>query len=360
MSALTTKTYEHPQLVNVGGRWYIAYHDELGRGRKLSTFTHDYAEALRRMARWIETGSVRGELQAATLGEVLTAYSIEKASAAASINVLPYRIARLQRILGDVGIPYDPEHARQTLEAAYLDYQAQRLSEGIAPSTIKADLTIMSAAVRWAQKMGRLPMFAITNIVGSPEERQKEKILTPEQLKALMKAAKETYGHEDRTKLSRAYRFVMMAYWCGARFSSIVNLRWSDICLENGREYVNFRPYYAGTKRKRGAIVPISTPLLAVVKKAYEERTTSYYLTNTAHMRTVLRNAFEAAGLKGFTPHCLRHTRATALLAAGATPTQVAALLGNSPGVLMENYNHLDRDVARSRELLRSLGEIEG
>lgn len=67
---------------------------------------------------------------------------------------------------------------------------------------------------------------------------------------------------------------------------------------------------------------------------------------------TVLHYA-ERAGLKGrFSAYACRHTRATALLEAGHTDTDVAAIMGNTPGVIHKNYSHVAAKVNRLRDLL--------
>jgi integrase len=67
---------------------------------------------------------------------------------------------------------------------------------------------------------------------------------------------------------------------------------------------------------------------------------------------TVLHYA-KQAGLDGrFTAYSCRHTRATALLEAGHTDTDVAAILGNTPGVIHRNYSHVSAKVNRLRDLL--------
>lgn len=74
--------------------------------------------------------------------------------------------------------------------------------------------------------------------------------------------------------------------------------------------------------------------------------------TDVRLANTVLHYA-KRAGLKGrFTAYSCRHTRATALLEAGHNDTDVAAILGNTPGVIHKNYSHVAAKVNRLRDLL--------
>ena len=74
--------------------------------------------------------------------------------------------------------------------------------------------------------------------------------------------------------------------------------------------------------------------------------------TETRLANTVLHYS-KRAGLKGrFMAYSCRHTRATVLLEAGHTDTDVAAILGNTPGVIHKNYSHVSAKVDRLRALM--------
>ena len=70
-------------------------------------------------------------------------------------------------------------------------------------------------------------------------------------------------------------------------------------------------------------------------------------------LANVVLHYAKQAGLEGrFTAYSCRHTRATALLEAGHTDTDVAAILGNTPGVIHRSYSHVAAKVNRLRDLL--------
>ena len=59
------------------------------------------------------------------------------------------------------------------------------------------------------------------------------------------------------------------------------------------------------------------------------------------------------AGLDGkFTAYSCRHTRITRLLEQGMSQTDVAAFMGNSPGVIHKNYSHVSANTKRLLGLL--------
>ena len=109
---------------------------------------------------------------------------------------------------------------------------------------------------------------------------------------------------------------------------------------------------------------PLAVPLTDAAKEIVERLAEKYpegplFRTPTGLPWTDLRLAntvlhyAKQAGLQGrFTAYSCRHTRATALLEAGHTDTDVAAILGNTPGVIHKNYSHVAAKVNRLRDLL--------
>ncbi len=110
----------------------------------------------------------------------------------------------------------------------------------------------------------------------------------------------------------------------------------------------------------RPLMVPLTDNAKEIVKRLIEKhpdgpifRTpTGLPWTEVRLANTVLHYA-KRAGLKGqFTAYSCRHTRATVLLEQGLGDTDVAAILGNTPGVIHRNYSHVAAKVNRLRDLL--------
>lgn len=66
------------------------------------------------------------------------------------------------------------------------------------------------------------------------------------------------------------------------------------------------------------------------------------YLRASLFRRRVWAPALERAGLQGLRPHDLRHTAVAFWIAAGGTPSQIAAWAGHSSVVtVLDRYGHL-------------------
>jgi integrase len=64
------------------------------------------------------------------------------------------------------------------------------------------------------------------------------------------------------------------------------------------------------------------------------------YLDLRTWRRRIWRPAITRAGVLGITPYELRHTFASSLIDWGASPVEVAELMGNSPDVVWRHYAH--------------------
>lgn len=110
----------------------------------------------------------------------------------------------------------------------------------------------------------------------------------------------------------------------------------------------------------RPLVVPLTDDARDVVRRLaakYPEgplfRTPTGLPWTAVRLANVVLHYAKQAGLEGrFTAYSCRHTRATALLEAGHTDTDVAAILGNTPGVIHRSYSHVAAKVNRLRDLL--------
>jgi integrase len=110
----------------------------------------------------------------------------------------------------------------------------------------------------------------------------------------------------------------------------------------------------------RPLVVPLTDAAREVVRRLVAEhpvgpifRTATGLAWTEVRLANTVHHYAKRAGLKGrFTAYACRHTRATALLEAGHSDTDVAAILGNTPTVIHKNYSHVAAKVNRLRDLL--------
>ena len=152
-------------------------------------------------------------------------------------------------------------------------------------------------------------------------------------------------------------------YSCGLRVSELVNLRLSDLHLDEG--FV--RVVGKGDKER---LVPIGRKAIHDIDCYIEQRNAVgqkvtigaeniLFLNRLGNkltrvmVFTIIKRLAEAAGIsKSISPHTLRHSFATHLVEGGADLRAVQEMLGHESITTTEIYTHLDREYLRSTILM--------
>ena len=160
-------------------------------------------------------------------------------------------------------------------------------------------------------------------------------------------------GHRNRA-------IIEVLFSCGLRVSELVNLRLSNLYLDE--QFI--RVLGKGSKER---LVPISKRAIQELGFWFDDRQhvdikpgeEDYVFLNRrgAHLTRVMilimiKRQAEVAGIeKTISPHTLRHSFATALLEGGADLRVIQALLGHESIGTTEIYTHIDTSMLR-REIL--------
>lgn len=161
-------------------------------------------------------------------------------------------------------------------------------------------------------------------------------------------------GQRNRTILE-------ILYSCGLRVSELVNLKISDLFLDE--EYV-----MVTGKGNKQRLVPLSKSVIAEIKKYLLDRYQlpakrgeedilflnrfGKRLTRVMIFYIIKKHAEMADIKKVISPHSFRHSFATHLLEGGADLRIIQELLGHESITTTEIYTHMDMDYLRS-EILR-------
>ena len=138
---------------------------------------------------------------------------------------------------------------------------------------------------------------------------------------------------------------VLVGVHAGLRLASeALTLRWLDVDLKRG--LVTVQAAYAKSGKTRS--VPLNRPLRAALAALRERapKGAEYVFARRdgspyRSIRTTFQTACTAAGLKGVTPHVLRHTFASRLAMAGVDPRTIQELGGWASLKMVERYTHL-------------------
>ena len=166
---------------------------------------------------------------------------------------------------------------------------------------------------------------------------------------------------EDSIDLSKAEgarnrAIIEVLFSCGLRVSELVNMKLSDLYLED-------RVLLVRGKGNKERLVPVSNKAIADLKRWFFDRNLmkikpgedDYVFLNRrgAHLtRTMIlimdkRQAEEAGIKKTISPHTFRHSFATALLQGGADLRSIQAMLGHEKIDTTLVYTHISNEQLR-------------
>jgi integrase/recombinase XerD len=181
-------------------------------------------------------------------------------------------------------------------------------------------------------------------------------VLTAEEVDAL-----ENSIDHSKWEGQRNHAIIEVLFSCGLRVSELVNLKLSDLYIEE--RYV--RVLGKGSKER---LVPISPQAIKQLDLWFMDRNLMKIkpgqedyvflnrrgarLTRTMILIMIKQQAKEAGIQKAISPHTLRHSFATALLEGGADLRAIQAMLGHETIGTTEIYTHIDMSTLRQEILL--------
>lgn len=155
---------------------------------------------------------------------------------------------------------------------------------------------------------------------------------------------------------ARNRAIIEVLFSCGLRVSELVNMKLSDLYLED-------RVLLVRGKGNKERLVPVSNKAIADLKRWFFDRNLmkikpgeddyvflnrrGAHLTRTMILIMVKRQAEEAGIKKTISPHTFRHSFATALLQGGADLRSIQAMLGHEKIDTTLVYTHISNEQLR-------------
>jgi integrase len=298
---------------NHNGVYYIHW-SEGRRSKRQSTGAREMAAASAFLDEWLRLATAKGAPEALTCRDLWEA----KYGGPREQERVRYAWANMEPVFGGLR---PAEATQERLD----DYAASRASGRIgkkpaSASTIRLELSLLRASWNHAVNRRRIATTDLPVLDPLPDPSPpRDRWLKDDEVKRLFKAA------EGRDRIET---FLWLALETGARRTAILDLRWEQVDWETG--VIHYLPAGQAQSKKRRASVPISAALRPVLLRAYEVRTTPYVLGRATPIRDALNAVAAAAGVKGVTPHVLRHTAATRMARAGVPLWLIAKVLGNT------------------------------
>lgn len=212
-------------------------------------------------------------------------------------------------------------------------------SERPAPGTVNRYLASLSiVATKASKEWGWLEDNPLRNVSKLREPKGRDRFLSDDERTALLSACMKSTNRE-------LYTIVVLAISTGARRGELLNLRWRDVDLKSGSMALR------ETKNGEPRSIPLRSHALDLLKSHSKiKRLGSELLfpssrdpSKPIEFRDPWNKAVKNAGLSDFRFHDLRHTAASYLAMTGASPLEIAAVLGHKTLQMVKRYAHLSK-----------------
>lgn len=328
-------------LTKRGDRFYVQWWQD-GTAQRVSTGETERRAAQAWLAQFVAGRETPSPPTVPTISAIFDGYLADRKQVVRGYATLENAGKSLKRHLGDL----QPDHL--TKERIRF-YRRRRVTEGyevgpanarrrkpVKDGTILRELVTLRAALKWGQHEKWITEVPYIEVPSQPPPR--DRWLTRHEADRLIDAALAPH-----VKL-----FLSICLWTAARPGAVLDLTWDRIDLHGGRIDLGNLP---GGKGR--AVVPISAKLLPLLQEAHKIATCPYVIEHgskpVGSVKTGTRAAARRAGLRGVTPHVLRHTGATWLAMGGVPLDQIARLLGHSdPRVTARTYAKYSPDYLKS------------
>ncbi len=222
----------------------------------------------------------------------------------------------------------------------------------MAPSTLARKVACLRSFYRHLRREGTIEHDPTAELRGPRKPQRLPRVLTREQVARLLAQPR---GSEPLALRDRALLELM--YACGLRASEAVGLELADVDLEEGL----LRARGKGSKER---IVPIGRQALAALRAYLRARppaaarhgpratardscsstAAASGLTRQGLYKIVQGHARSAGLAERMSPHTLRHSFATHLLAGGCDLRSLQEMLGHADLATTQVYTHLSAD----------------
>jgi integrase/recombinase XerD len=234
--------------------------------------------------------------------------------------------------------------------AAFLSEMARGAEDRppVSAATLQRKAACLRSFYRHLRREGLIEHDPTTDLRGPPKTRRLPKVLSREQVAKLLEQPK---GGEPLALRDRALLELM--YACGLRASEAVTLELADVDLEEGM----LRARGKGSKER---LVPVGRRAVEAIE-LYRRRARpvlvgmgvqAYLFVNhrgaaltRQGLYKIIQSHARSAGLaKQMTPHTLRHSFATHLLAGGCDLRSLQEMLGHADLATTQIYTHLSAE----------------
>jgi integrase len=334
-----------------GSRWRARYVDDDGREHeKLFSLKADAQEWINKQVSGQVTGTWTDPAKSGVIFGAMAERWIATKATRAPKTVAGYRGLLDTLILSRwADVPLRDmafDDMQEWVSGLSVSGSTRRPGRGLSASRVIQAHRVLSQVLAFAVKAKHLPANPADGIELPRKHEAEQRYLTHEQLHRLAVAS------------GRFRTLLLVLGYCGLRFGEATALQVGDVDIKARRIRVRRSVTYVAktgrvegpTKNHTARSVPVPNFLAPLLETEITDRGDTElvfpsrrggYLT-VGELRWVFDPAAKAIGVKGLTPHQLRHTCASLAISAGANVKVLQTLLGNKTATLtLDRYGHL-------------------
>ena len=209
----------------------------------------------------------------------------------------------------------------------------RHLGENIHPATVNKEVICLKTMFNRAVRHKLIDRNPISEVKKLPENNVRQRILTQDELEALLNAC------EPHLK-----PIIQVAYYMGMRRGEIINLTWPEVDLKKGF----IRLSAERTKTNSSRVIPIHPEVKATLERLprglHTDRVFLRHGLPFNEIKHSFQSACEKAKIEDFTFHDLRHCALNNLRKAGNDFFQIMALSGHKTMSCFKRYNLVTED----------------
>lgn len=194
-------------------------------------------------------------------------------------------------------------------------YAKERKRQGKSNSTIRTELELLRACLRWHYGKDA------PQITAPGPSKPRERYLTKEEAARLLESIETPHV---RT-------FVQLALATGARMSAILELTWERVDFVHST--IDFNPAGRDITNKRRTVVPMNAKARAALEEAREAALTDHVIEYGEKSVASVKRAIAAAAKRSgvpCSPHVFRHTAGVWMAQADVPMQKIAQFLGHT------------------------------
>jgi integrase len=271
------------------------------------------------------------------------------------------RAAHLLKHLGN-------KRAAQLTQKEVDEYRTLRLGEKTrrkkppAPASLDREIELLNRTLNYAVRCGKLPANPIAKVKLLRQPNVRRMVVREEEFAKLIEAA----GKEpiDKRKSSRAWLqpIITLAYDTGMRKDEILDLKWAQVDLKEGRLFLAAED----TKTDEARTVYLTARAMKALETQPRHLRSPFVFVNpeTEDRLKDIRHAFaevcKDAGLEGLWFHDTRRSFATNARRRGVPESVVMRMTGHKTRAVFDRYNIVeDEDVKQAISRIEAGAALE-